>query len=138
MKGEIKMDYIGTYDGMEVYKVKRGQSVGTNTKCLVVTYDGTIYLGGVDIGNLDPKTYKVLRYDKEIYNRYVKEQKAKMRRKEAESAPVRESVAETATLSTDCKPVGEEDFFTRIALEIEEVLKSEIDYTVGKDEILWV
>jgi len=129
MKGEIKMDYIGTYDGMDVYKVKRGQSVGTNTKCLVVTPDGTIYLGGVDIGSLDPKTYKVLRYDKEIYNCYAREQKAKMKRQET-TVPVCKSVAETATLNIDCEPIGEDEFFARIALEIEEVLRGDIDTSV--------
>lgn len=124
MKGEIKMDYIGIYDSMKVYKVKRGQSVGTNTECLVVTPDGTIYLGGVDIGNLDPKTYKVLRYDKEIYNRYVREQKQqqqkKMRRQETTTP-----VCETTTLN-----IGEDEFFARIELEIEEVLRGSIDTSV--------
>ena len=119
------MDYIGTYDGMEVYKVKKGQSVGTNTGCIVVGADGSMYIGGVSVGLLDPKNYKVLRYDKSIYEEYARQQRAKMRRET--NVPIPKSVAKTATVNANYEPIGVDEFFARIALEIAETLKGEAD-----------
>ena len=111
------MDYIGKYDSLPVYEAN-GQKIPTNTNNLYVTANGTMYYGGVAIGKLDPKTYKVLSYNKELYYKEMRKQE------EAKKVPAPTCVAETAAVGKNGELSGADAFFAQIAKDIDDTLKS--------------
>ena len=125
---ELKMDYIGKYDNLPVYEAN-GKMIPKDTNTLYITGNGTIYYGGIAIGKLDRRNLKVLSYDKDIYYREMSRQKeAKRKKEEAEKVPAYTCVAETAAIGTSGELTGADEFFARLAKDIDDVLKSAKDY----------
>ena len=114
------MKFIGNYDKKKVYELEVYDSISADTENLYVKGEN-IYFGGVKVGHLNPNNYKVLSYDLGIW-------KSKEQEKKKVSVPA--CVAETATaVGDDGALYGADEFFARVAKEIDEVLKGAKDFT---------
>lgn len=112
------MNYIGDYKGIKVWRFDYDDKMPTDTRGIYVDAAGIMYYGGVKIGKLNLNSYKVLEYDMDAYHRKQKEESRK-------KVPVPACVAETATaVGNDGTLYGADEFFARVAKDIDEVLKS--------------
>ena len=86
-----------------------------------------MYFGGTQVGKLNLNGYKVLEFDLEIYKR--KKRKAEeYRQRTAAEVAVPACVAESTAIGTEVAEgmdlCGTDEFFARVALEIDEMLKN--------------
>lgn len=119
------MQYIGDYDKMKVYQLENWEPAPTSTQELYVSCEGDIIYGGCVIGLLDLNGYKIKKYDKNIfYNRKTKKEK---------KVPVLTCVAETTAVGKDGELTSTDEFFARIALDIDDMLKSAKNFNFNYD-----
>ena len=118
------MEFIGSYDGKNVYRVWDSKKIPTDTENLYVDGTGSIRFGGYRIGQL--KGMKVVEYDMGIYTRGEAQKKAAKKKEKAVPAP--SCVATTAAIGPNGELSGADEFFARVALDIEETLKSAADF----------
>lgn len=114
------MDYIGTYDSKKVYQLGKYDDIPQDINYLYVGSKGTIYYGGVRVGLLNPNTYKVLEYDINEWRRAQKKKKKEV--------PVPACVAETTAVGSDGTLHGADEFFARVAKDIDDLLKSSKEF----------
>ena len=126
---ERKMRHLGSYQGKECYEVSRLRDIPTDEEYIyVLGTNGAMYFGGTQVGQLNLNGYKVLEFDLEIYKR--KKRKAEeMRRSYASTqVAVPACVAESTAIGTEIAEgmdlCGTDEFFARVALEIDEMLKN--------------
>ena len=112
------MQYVGDYDKMKVYQLKRWEPAPTSTQELYVSYEGDIIYGGCVIGLLDVNSYKVKKYDKNIFYKW------KAEKEREKKVPVLTCVAETTAVGKDGELTSTDEFFARVAKDIDDMLKS--------------
>lgn len=122
------MRHLGSYQGKECYEVSRLRDIPTDEEYIyVLGTNGAMYFGGTQVGKLNLNGYKVLEFDLEIYKR--KKRKAEeYRQRTAAEVAVPACVAESTAIGTEVAEgmdlCGTDEFFARVALEIDEMLKS--------------
>ena len=113
------MKFIGNYDKKKVYELEVYDPISADTENLYVK-GKNIYFGGVKVGHLNPNNYKVLSYDLGIWRK--KEQEKKM-------VAVPACVAETTVaVGDDGALYGADEFFARVAKDIDDLLKNVKDF----------
>lgn len=118
------MEHIGSYDGKNVYRVWDGEKIPADTTNLYVDGTGAIRFGGYRIGRLNG--LKVVEYDMGIYTRGEAQKKAAKKKEKAVPAPT--CVATTVAIGPNGELSGADEFFARVALDIEETLKHAGDF----------
>ena len=121
---ERKMRHLGSYQGKECYEVSRVVDIPKDEENIyVLGTNGTMYFSNVIVGKLNVNSYRVLEFDLEPY--YRKKQKEKEKEKTV-AVPVSVAAATTSNLAIgeEMDLTGTDEFFARIALDIDEVLKS--------------
>ena len=122
------MRHLGSYQGKECYEVSRLRDVPTDEKHIyVLGTNGAMYFGGTQVGKLNLNGYKVLEFDLKIHER--KKRKAEeYRQRTAAEVAVPACVAESTAIGTEVAEgmdlCGTDEFFARVALEIDEMLKN--------------
>ena len=120
------MRHLGSYAGKECYEVSRLRDIPTDEECIyILGTNGAMYFGGTQVGKLNLNGYKVLEFDLEIHER--KKRKAEEYRLRTAEVAVPASVADaTANLAVgeEMDLNGTDEFFARVALAIDEMLKS--------------
>ena len=122
------MRHLGSYQGKECYEVSRLRDIPTDEEYIyVLGTNGAMYFGGTQVGKLNLNGYKVLEFDLEIYKR--KKRKAEeYRQRTAAEVAVPACVAESTAIGTEVAEgmdlCGTDEFFARVALEIDEMLKN--------------
>ena len=111
---------IGNYKGYKCYQLESRDQVPDTVGVIYVDTKGSMYYGGVRIGRLNPANYTVKEFDMGIYEAKMK---ARQHRHEvAVPACVAESTAVGSEVSTEVNLCGTDEFFARVALEIDEIL----------------
>lgn len=125
------MRHLGNYQGKECYEVSRLRDIPTDEEYIyVLGTNGAMYFGGTQVGKLNLNGYKVLEFDLKIHER--KKRKAEELRRETSQrtaeVAVPACVAESTTIGTEVAEgmdlCGTDEFFARVALEIDEMLKN--------------
>ena len=122
------MRHLGSYQGKECYEVSRLRDIPTDEEYIyVLGTNGAMYFGGTQVGKLNLNGYKVLEFDLDIYKR--KKRKAEeLRQRTATEVSVPACVAESTAIGTEIAEgmdlCGTDEFFARVALEIDEMLKN--------------
>lgn len=125
---ERKMRHLGSYQGKECYEVSRLRDIPTDEECIyILGTNGAMYFGGTQVGKVNLNGYKVLEFDLEIYRR--KKRKAEEMRKRTEyqvevPACVADCTSTTSAVGEEMDLCGTDEFFARVALDIDETLKS--------------
>ena len=121
---ERKMGYsIGTYKGYDCYQLGNGEKIPSAAGNIYVDSLGDMYYGGVRVGRLTLPGYNVKEFDMGIYE--AKMRAKRTRDKEvAVPACVAECTSTTAAVGKEMELCGTDEFFARVALDIEETLKS--------------
>lgn len=125
------MRHIGSYAGKECYEVSRLRDIPTDEEYIyILGTNGAMYFGGTQVGKANLNDYRVLEFDLKIHER--KKRKAEEMRRETSQRTVAEvavpaCVAESTTIGTEVAEgmdlCGTDEFFARVALEIDEMLK---------------
>lgn len=126
------MRHLGSYQGKECYEVSRLREIPTDEEHIyILGTNGAMYFGGTQVGKLNLNGYKVLEFDLEIHER--KKRKAEERKRStaevAVPACVAECTATTVAVGEGMDLCGTDEFFARVALEIDEMLKGAKDFT---------
>ena len=121
------MRHLGSYQGKECYEVSRLRDIPTDEEHIyILGTNGAMYFGGTQVGKVNLNGYKVLEFDLEIHRR--KKRKAEEMRKRTAEVAVPACVAESTTIGTEIAEgmdlCGTDEFFARVALDIDETLKS--------------
>lgn len=122
------MRHLGSYAGKECYEVSRLRDIPTDEEYIyILGTNGAMYFGGTQVGKLNLNGYKVLEFDLEIHER--KKRKAQEYRERATAevaipACVAECTSTTVAVGETMDLCGTDEFFARVALEIDEVLKN--------------
>jgi hypothetical protein len=122
------MRHLGSYQGKECYEVSRLRDIPTDEEYIyVLGTNGAMYFGGTQVGKLNLNGYKVLEFDLEIYKR--KKRKAEEMRKRTEyqvevPACVADCTSTTVAVGEEMDLCGTDEFFARVALDIDETLKN--------------
>ena len=125
------MRHLGSYQGKECYEVSRLRDIPTDEEYIyVLGTNGAMYFGGTQVGKLNLNGYKVLEFDLKIHER--KKRKAEELRREtsqrtaevAVPACVADCTSTTVAVGEEMDLCGTDEFFARVALEIDEMLKS--------------
>lgn len=122
------MRHLGSYQGKECYEVSRLRDIPTDEEYIyVLGTNGAMYFGGTQVGKLNLNGYKVLEFDLKIHER--KKRKAEeYRQRTAAEVAVPACVAESTTIGAEVAEgmdlCGTDEFFARVALEIDEMLKN--------------
>lgn len=122
------MRHLGSYQGKECYEVSRLRDIPTDEEYIyVLGTNGAMYFGGTQVGKLNLNGYKVLEFDLDIYKRKKRKAEEYRQRTTAEVA-VPACVAESTAIGTEVAEgmdlCGTDEFFARVALEIDEMLKN--------------
>ena len=143
------MNHIGSYDGYKVYQLDWHEQPLNKDGVIYVDGNGNMYYKGVIVGKLDPRTYSVKSYNMSLYHKhaaqeakraameakYTAEKDVYMSRAKKEAAkktekevPVPACVAEctatTAAVGKDLDLCGTDEFFARVAKDIDDILAS--------------
>lgn len=122
------MRHLGSYQGKECYEVSRLRDIPTDEEYIyILGTNGAMYFGGTQVGKLNLNGYKVLEFDLEIYKRKKRKAEEYRERTAAEVAVpacVAESTAIGTEIAEDMNLCGTDEFFARVALAIDETLKS--------------
>ena len=123
------MRHLGNYQGKECYEVSRLRDIPTDEEYIyVLGTNGAMYFGGTQVGKLNLNGYKVLEFDLKIHE--CKKRKAEeMRRSNASTqvavpACVADCTSTTVAVGEEMDLCGTDEFFAKVALEIDEMLKS--------------
>lgn len=118
MKGWIViMDYMGKFEGYNVYKVSNLASAAHEDDCIYATPAGNMYLWRTHVGVVDVKSGRVMDFEvPEQIQRNVDHLRY-MRKKQAEEKAKKEAEVKTEEIVSD-------DFFERIDAEINALLES--------------
>ena len=121
------MRHLGSYQGKECYEVSRLRDIPTDEEYIyVLGTNGAMYFGGTQVGKLNLNGYKVLEFDLKIHER--KKRKAEeLRQRTAEVAVpacVADCTSTTVAVGEEMDLCGTDEFFARVALEIDEMLKN--------------
>jgi hypothetical protein len=89
--------------------------------------NGAMYFGGTQVGKVNLNGYKVLEFDLKIHER--KKRKAEERRNAVSAqvavpACVADCTSTTVAVGEEMDLCGTDEFFAKVALEIDEMLKS--------------
>lgn len=124
------MRHLGSYQGKECYEVSRVVEIPKDEENIyVLGTNGTMYFGNVIVGKLNVNNYRVMEFDLEPY--YRKKEKEKERERVVTiPMSVAAATASDLAIGEEMDLTGTDEFFARIALDIDEVLKS-----VGKFNI---
>lgn len=123
------MRHLGSYQGKECYEVSRLRDVPTDEKHIyVLGTNGAMYFGGMQVGKLNLNGYKVLEFDLQTYyehkNRKAEELKRRTAAEVAVPACVADCTSTTVAVGEEMDLCGTDEFFARVALEIDEMLKN--------------
>ena len=119
---ERKMRHLGSYQGKECYEVSRVVDIPKDEENIyVLGTNGTMYFGNVIVGKLNVNNYRVLEFDLEPYYRKKQKEKEKV---VAVPVSVATATASNLAIGEEMDLTGTDEFFARIALDIDEVLKS--------------
>ena len=114
---------VGKYQGFECYQLEPGEKVPETPDKIFIDDKGNMHYGGVKIGRVALSNYSVKEFDMGIYE--AKMRAKRTREKEvAVPACVAECTATTAAVGQELELCGTDEFFARVALAIEETLKS--------------
>ena len=118
------MRHIGSYNGFECYEVSRLRDILTDEECVyILGTNGAMYFGGTEVGKVRLSDYRVLEFDLERY----REKKRKARERTEYKVEVPACVAESTATGTEVAEgmdlCGTDEFFARVALDIDEMLK---------------
>lgn len=121
------MRHLGSYDGKECYEVSSVRDLPTDEEYLyILGTNGAIYFGGTQVGKVNLNGYRVLEFDLKIHER--KKRKAEEMRKCTAEVAVPACVADctstTVAVGEEMDLCGTDEFFARVALDIDEMLKS--------------
>lgn len=123
------MRHLGSYQGKECYEVSRLRDIPTDEEYIyVLGTNGAMYFGGTQVGKLNLNGYKVLEFDLDIYKRKAEELRRETSQRTAAEVAVPACVADctstTVAVGEEMDLCGTDEFFARVALEIDEMLKS--------------
>lgn len=137
------MNHIGSYDGYKVYQLDWHEQPLNKDGVIYVDGNGNMYYKGVIVGKLDLHTYSVKSYNMSLYHKHAAQEakytaekdmygaraKKEATKKKAErEVPVPACVAECTSTAVavgeDLDLCGTDEFFARIAKEIDDMLKS--------------
>lgn len=127
------MNHIGSYDGYPVYQLDYREPLDREKNAILVDTDGDMYYKGVQIGHLNPRSYAVERYDMDLYTQYAKREKSKPKPQEKKKTekkrevPVPTCVAESMPVGQDGSMNGTDEFFARVAKEIDDLLNKRFE-----------
>lgn len=114
---------VGKYQGFECYQLEPGENVPDTPDMIFIDDRGNMHYGGVKIGRVSFPNYSVKEFDMGIYE--AKMRAKRTREKEvAVPACVAECTSTTAAVGQELELCGTDEFFARVALAIEETLKS--------------
>lgn len=120
------MRHLGSYNGFECYEVSRLRDIPTDEEYIyILGTNGAMYYGGTQVGRVNLNGYRVQEFDLERYRE--KKRKAEERKHTAEVAVpvcVAESTATGTEVAEGMNLCGTDEFFARVALDIDETLKS--------------
>ena len=124
----MQMRHLGSYNGFECYEVSRLRDIPTDEEYIyILGTNGAMYYGGTQVGKLRLSDYRVQEFDLERYRE--KKRKVEERRNCASAqVTVPACVAESTTIGAEIAEgmnlYGTDEFFARVALDIDETLKS--------------
>lgn len=122
------MRHLGSYQGKECYEVSRLRDIPTDEEYIyVLGTNGAMYFGGTQVGKLNLNGYKVLEFDLDIYKRKKRKAEELRQRTAAEVAVpacVADCTSTTVAVGEEMDLCGTDEFFARVALEIDEMLKN--------------
>ena len=120
---------VGKYQGFECYQLESGEVVPETPGAIYIDDKGNMHYGGVRIGRVALSNYSVKEFDMGIYE--AKMRAKRTREKEvAVPASVAAATEKTAdlTIGQEVDLTGTDEFFARLALDIEETLKGVKDF----------
>ena len=116
---------VGKYQGFECYQLEPGEKVPETPDKIFIDDKGNMHYGGVKIGRVALSNYSVKEFDMGIYEAKMR---AKRTREKEVAVPASVAAAtEKATnlaIGQEVDLTGTDEFFARVALAIEETLKS--------------
>ena len=116
------MRHLGSYQGKECYEVSRIVDIPNDEKNIyILGTNGNMYFGNTIVGKVNVSNYRVLDFDLERYHRKKEKEKEKV---VAVPVSVGATTASNLAVGEEMNLSGTDEFFARIALEIEETLKS--------------
>ena len=120
------MRHLGSYNGFECYEVSSVRELPVDEECIyILGTNGAMYFGGTQVGKVNLNGYKVLEFDLEIYKRKKKREEENRKRTEIPvPACVADCTSTTSAVGEELDLCGTDEFFARVALDIDQTLKS--------------
>ena len=124
-KSRTQMRHLGSYNGFECYEISRLRDIPTDEECIyILGTTGAMYFGGTQVGKVNLNGYRVLEFDLERHKRKKEEMRRKTSQSTAAAVAVPACVAESTAIAEGMDLCGTDEFFARVALAIDETLKS--------------